>query len=104
MILSNKQILNLPVYTKSGDFLGRVIGFELEVDLHRIVRYYVGSSSFVKNLLKNKPEFLISDNQVINITEEKMTVEDSTIKVLEKNKESISSKQPEPTVINSKLS
>lgn len=103
MRLTSKQILNLPVYTRSEDFLGRVIGFELEAASHRIVQYHVGSSSFIKNIMHNRPDFLISEKQVIELTEEKMTVEDSVIKELEAEKKKISSGQP-ATAVNSERS
>ena len=104
MRLSNKQILNLPVYTRSEDFLGRIIGFEIDAANHQIVQYHVGSSSSMKNILKNKPDFLISENQVIEVNEEKMTVEDLVIKELEEDIEKVKSGQTAATSINSERS
>ncbi|MBU0731402.1 hypothetical protein KKC88_00810 [Patescibacteria group bacterium] len=104
MRLSNKQILNLPVYTQSEDFLGRVIGFEVDAANHQIVQYHVGSSSSMKNILTNTPDFLISENQVIEVNEEKMIVEDLVIKELEEDPEKVKSGQTAATSINSERS
>ena len=80
MRLQNKQILNLPVYTRSDDFLGRVASFEVDSETRLIVKYYVGSSSLVRKIIKDEPELVINDAAVIEISEEKMTVQDSVIK------------------------
>lgn len=75
MILSHKNLLNLPVETKSGQVMGLVSHFDLEVDEQRIFRYYVKSGRIISGLL-NK-ELIISAGQVISINEKKMIVEDS---------------------------
>ncbi|MBU0671156.1 MAG: hypothetical protein ABH835_04910 [Patescibacteria group bacterium] len=80
MRLTNKQILNLPVYTVSQDFLGRIASFNIDSEDRNITTYHIGVSSFVKKLLSNTPELIISDAQVISVTEEKMTVKDAVIK------------------------
>jgi len=75
MILSHKNLLNLPVETKSGQNLGTISHFDLEADEQRIFRYYVKSSRIISGLL-NK-ELIISAGQVVSINEKKMIVEDS---------------------------
>lgn len=94
MNLSHKQLLNLPVYTESNAYLGRVTSFEINAETHQVIVYYVGSSSWVKTLLSEKtPELKIAAAQVISLTEEKMIVDDLVLK--EKAKvEKVFLKQP----------
>lgn len=75
MIVSDKQLFNLPVETQSGDPLGHIIGMEIESDGQRIWRYHV-----VKGALVFKKEYLIAPSQVVSISKERMVVEDATIK------------------------
>ena len=86
MIISHKNLLNLPVETKSGQILGAISHFDIEVDEQRINRYYVKSRSLISGLL-NK-ELIISAEQVISIGQDKMVVEDSVgkeTKIAEEN-------------------
>lgn len=75
MILSHKNLLNLPVETKSGQVLGLISRFDLEADEQRIFCYYVKSSRIIRGLLAK--ELIISADQVISINEKKMIVEDN---------------------------
>ncbi|MBI2098857.1 PRC-barrel domain-containing protein [Candidatus Uhrbacteria bacterium] len=72
MLIPFRDLKKLPVYTRSGIFLGKIVGFELEAEAH-LVRVY-----FVRKILG--PELAISREQVVSITAEKMTVEDTFIK------------------------
>lgn len=80
MRLSQSQLNNLPVYTKSQDFLGRISGFELDTVNHRIINYKIGSSSLLRSLLGGEQQLVVSVNDVISISEEKMVVDDAVIK------------------------
>lgn len=73
MLLNAKKIINLPVFTKNGSALGKVIDFEIDIDSH-LVRAYFVRSGFLKR------EIIISRTQVISVTLEKMVVEDVEIK------------------------
>lgn len=65
---------NLPVYTKSGRYLGRIV--EVEVDaLARTVVYYHVAPFFVLARLWCK-RLLISPNQVASLSKSCMVVED----------------------------
>ncbi|MFC1687684.1 PRC-barrel domain-containing protein [Patescibacteria group bacterium] len=75
MILSRKQLLHLPVETRSGQSIGQVIDLEFDAAEQRIWRYHVSQGSV---FLKNK--FLISPSQVISLSEKKMVVEDGVVK------------------------
>ncbi|MFH1367473.1 MAG: PRC-barrel domain-containing protein [Patescibacteria group bacterium] len=68
-------MIGLPVETKSGQRLGSVSHFDLEVDEQRVIRYYVKSSRMITGLLRQ--ELMVGVDQVVSITKEKMIVEDN---------------------------
>ena len=70
-----RQLKNLPVYTKSNEFLGKVKDVEFNIDSHNINKYIIKSSDMVKRIVGK--ELLISPSQIINIDEQKMIVEDN---------------------------
>ena len=80
-ILDDKTLLRLPVETKSGAALGRVAGFEFDVETHAIVRYRVRPRGLAAGMLK-KP-LLVAREQVLSITAEKMVVDDNVEKAME---------------------
>ncbi len=77
MKLRKKELIHLPVYTESGQHLGRVIDFELDSATHTIERYCVGSRDVIKELLQET--LLVSAEQVVSISDEKMIVEDTVV-------------------------
>lgn len=87
MILKKQDIINLPVYTQSGNHLGKVADFELSTSSHLIERYIIRSGLIVGGILQK--DLLISPSQVISITQEKMIVEDTLIRQKELKKAAI---------------
>lgn len=85
MVLENQDLINLPVYTKSGQNLGRINHFEIEEDSQTIIRYYV-KSGLIQGLWKK--QLIIQRSQVISINKEKMVVEDS-VKQAEQEAEAV---------------
>lgn len=77
MVIDHKTLLHLPVYTKLGQHLGRVVGFEIDVATQAILRYTVASSPLARVWSKT---LIIAASQVISIEKDKMVVEDSTIR------------------------
>lgn len=80
MLISSKDLFRLPVETKSGNFLGKLSGFDLDINTYGIVNYYVKNMSpanFIKGMLYN--ELVIHQSQVISITKEKMIVDDEIV-------------------------
>lgn len=69
MLLRAHELLHLSVFTRSGERLGRVIGFTMDSDTHRIVSYAV------KKIFL--PSITITAEQVIMLTTEKMIVENA---------------------------
>lgn len=80
-VLDDKTLLKLPVETKSGARLGVVSGFEFDVDSHAVLRYRVRPKGLAFRMLKHP--LLISREQVLEITAEKMTVDDNVEKAME---------------------
>ncbi len=85
MILKNNDLINLPVYTRSNQHLGRVAGFEIDQQTQQIVRYEVKSGGIISDLLSKK--LLVSREQVVSINSEKMVVEDTAVPYAEQKRE-----------------
>ncbi len=77
MLVGLKNLLHLPVETKSGGKLGKVVEVNLDTDGH-LVREYI-----VRPALFSQRTFLIRPAQVIAVTAEKMVVEDGALKATE---------------------
>lgn len=77
MIISNKDLDNLPVYTQSQIHLGKVSGYDLDADTGKIVTYYI-KTGIIKDLLSQ--QLSVSSNQIVSIDRDKMIVNDSVKK------------------------
>jgi sporulation protein YlmC with PRC-barrel domain len=83
MFINYKNLIGLPVKTKSGLFLGKIKSFEIESETQTISRYVVKSRSLISKLLSEEVgEILIGYSQVLSLDEEKMIVEDILVKEL----------------------
>lgn len=82
--LQKNELIGLPVYTQSGQYLGKVSDFELEATSQTIVRYHIRSKDIIKELLQK--ELLISKEQVVSLSSQKMIVEDNVIREEETKK------------------
>ncbi|MBI3626589.1 hypothetical protein HY224_00910 [Candidatus Uhrbacteria bacterium] len=76
--LIKKQLIGLPVETKSGHELGVLADLELDVDSHLVVNYHVRTSKLLPGFFSKK--LIIGRQQVIAMTEEKIVVEDGVLK------------------------
>lgn len=76
-----KKLLNLSVYTQSGQHLGKVIDLEINTDTGHISTYIIKSSNVIKNLFQES--LSIDHSHVISISDEKMVVEDTSIPIKE---------------------
>lgn len=94
MSLSNKELIQLPVYTKSETHLGAVDGFELDELSQRITRYFVKTKHGITGIFKH--HLCVSRDQVISINREKMVVDDLVAKELASERDQVSSKAPLP--------
>jgi len=91
MKISNKQLNGTVVETQSGNKLGKVESFNIDIDSQSVLEYIVKPSSLTASLIKG--DLIISRGQVVEITEKKIIVEDMDIKskvlVKKENKQKI---------------
>lgn len=84
MNLSANKIIGLRTLTRSGDYLGRVVSFELDTSSQTVKRYYVKKKSFGRWFLNQrillKNSLIISARQVVSIDKDKLVVEDAVLK------------------------
>ncbi len=80
-ILDSKTLLKLPVHAKSGALLGKVAGFDFDVETHGILRYRVQPKGLASGMLASP--LLVAREQVLSIDAEKMVVDDAVEKEME---------------------
>lgn len=73
-----KDLINLPVFTQSGQKLGQISEVEIDPMTGQILKYFIKSNNLIKKFLEK--ELIINRSQVISLSQEKMVVEDSVIK------------------------
>ncbi len=74
MVLPLSKIKNLPVFTQSNLRLGIVVDIEIEIESQTILRYIVQQGQILGRL---QEPLLVHRNQVLEITNERIIVEDS---------------------------
>jgi sporulation protein YlmC with PRC-barrel domain len=75
--LTDKELRGIPVYTKSGDRLGKIAGIVVDAERHEVREYSVSKSSLLSALLPG--DLLINRSQVLELTSERMTVADAAV-------------------------
>ncbi len=80
-VLEDKKLRNLPGETKGGTGLGRVIGFDVELESQSILRWRVRPNGLASRMLSHP--LIVSREQVLSISEEKMVVDDAVEKEME---------------------
>lgn len=91
MLIKYSQLINLPVETKSNEFLGKVADLEIDIENYNIKKLHVKSSNLIRGLFEGV--LLIDQSQIHEITKDKIIVDDEAKKV--KNKKSLNIKLPE---------
>jgi uncharacterized protein YrrD len=71
------RIIANKVETESGQYLGRVFDYTIDFNLYSISRLYVSNKFFGFSANQH----IIANNQIIEITKEKIIVSDATIKI-----------------------
>lgn len=77
MRILNSQIISLPVYTHSGDYIGRVGRFVIDEESQLVVEYVVRAFPYFSPFCR---EQVIPRAAVLSISSAKMIVEDSTVR------------------------
>ncbi|MBI4433766.1 PRC-barrel domain-containing protein [Candidatus Uhrbacteria bacterium] len=78
MLLRHDAILGLPVITRSGISLGRVVGLMVDTESGMILQYQVRARGWVAMILPHTDELLIHHTQVIALEEDRMIVEEGS--------------------------
>ncbi|MEY4722632.1 MAG: PRC-barrel domain [Candidatus Parcubacteria bacterium] len=76
-LITVKKLRGLPVYTKSGDKLGKIADVLVDVENHEVRAYVVSKSNLLAALLPG--DLQVARDQVISVTEERMTVHDAAV-------------------------
>ena len=74
-----KAIINLPVYLKSGGYLGQIVDLNINFESGEIIDYLDKNKKTIRGLFEKC--LVINKNQVLSITEDKMTVKDTFEKI-----------------------
>lgn len=78
------KIINLKVQTESGEFLGKVLDFEIDLLENKINKIYVFGGNIIKKLIRG--ELIINRSQIISIDSDKIIVEDIITRKNKKDK------------------
>jgi sporulation protein YlmC with PRC-barrel domain len=79
MTQHTNRLINLPVYTQSNQYLGKVCDLEVDPATQIVLQYHVKSGGLIKELLQK--ELIIGREQVVSISAERMVVEDTTLPI-----------------------
>lgn len=79
MQFREKDLRGVPVFTKSGDKIGKLAGFLIDTDQHIVAQYIVARSRVLSRLLPE--ELSVRPSQVLSLDAEKMVVDDMVIMV-----------------------
>lgn len=79
MLLSSSQLIGLAVITRNGQLLGHIKDLEIDADSSQIVNYLVAPSRLLKKIMVEN--LSISREQVVEITSERMVIEDAGAKI-----------------------
>jgi sporulation protein YlmC with PRC-barrel domain len=71
MLVGLKKLLHFPVFTKSGVKLGKITDADFDMETQSVIKYHAAASAFSGN------KFLIDRSQVLEITADKIVVDDS---------------------------
>ena len=80
MQISDKQLFHLPVYTQSGEWVGRILRFSVDCDNQLVGEYIVAKFPYIQMLANERA---VPRTAVISITAEKMIVDDGMIRLVE---------------------
>ncbi|HPI67017.1 MAG TPA: PRC-barrel domain-containing protein [bacterium] len=86
-----KKIINLPVFTKSNTYLGKVANFSIDINIQSVAEYQIKPESILTGLVKGK--LIINRGQVIDISDKKIIVDDNVVSESEKSNFSLNKKE-----------
>ena len=75
MLFNTKKIIGVPVFTRGGDHLGKVLSFDVDVEKGQISTLHVRPSGLVKGLVSD--DLIIGWDAIVEITDTRVIVVDS---------------------------
>jgi len=75
MIQNSRELINLPVFTQSGQLLGQLADFSIDTESQSLVEYFVSTHHSLNNLFRN--QLIINRGQIIDILPDKIIVVDN---------------------------
>src|SRR6056297_3535169 len=100
MKISSQQLIDLPVETESGQHLGVIESFNIEIDSQSVLEYTIKPVNKILDLIKN--DLIVSRGQVVAIKTDKMIVDDNLLKTKTHNKSTDKTQQKIPSNIVAK--
>lgn len=77
MKISHKQLIGLKVETQSGEKIGSIQSFNMDIDSQSVLEYLIKPAGLIKSLIAD--ELFVARGQVLDISLEKMIVDDNSI-------------------------
>ena len=77
--LTRKQLIHLPVVTRSDQAIGTVVDFEIDAETQTVWRYEIAQGDILIPGFFGK-KFFVAPSQVISLDAKKMVVEDAVVK------------------------
>lgn len=75
--LRDKEIRGLPVFTRSGERVGKIAAIVIDADRHEVEQYAVSKSRLFAALLPD--DLLVHRSQVVELTPEKLIIDDAVV-------------------------
>ena len=77
MRFRDADLRGIPVQTKGGEKVGKLLAFVIDVDQHEVTQYVVARSSLLSKLMPD--EFLVHRSQVVSIDAERMVINEAAV-------------------------
>lgn len=77
MVLNSRRLIGLPVRTRSGERIGRVLGFDVDVDTGKLAAIRVRAPGLIPHFVDQ--EVSVGWAQVVSIDEKEVVVSDGTV-------------------------
>lgn len=94
MRIDSRRLTGLPVVTESGDMVGKVLSFDVDVETHAVLAYHVGRGGWSR-----AETGIVSPAQVVSVTAERMTVRDGAVRSEEGERAAVAAPVPGITPI-----
>ena len=96
MLINSQNLVGLKVETKSGQYIGRIQSFDIDIDTQGVRCYYVKPKLLLEGGVFSD-ELKVHQKQVIDINQERMVVMDNIVKYKEKKEKVLAGSEPVET-------